>query len=250
METHPQELHKTPGHGWKHYMFEFFMLFLAVFFGFLAENIRENIAKRDREKHYIESILSDLRTDTANLALSLKVQGMLLRKMDGVLRIPIQKLKDIRTQDTLYQNLVPFYSSFWVFVPDINTVTQLKNAGGFNIFSNQKAMDSIGHAYYYYDSWVKINSDIYVQSHEKTNSVAIQLVRLPETTYAFDDSAPTAIPDNAIVLIQFNTLLFEQFYSNIRYQKGSLIACIETEKEYGRRVERLLKFLGSEYGLK
>jgi hypothetical protein len=50
METHPQELHKVPGHGWKHYMFEFFMLFLAVFFGFLAENIRENIVNREKEK--------------------------------------------------------------------------------------------------------------------------------------------------------------------------------------------------------
>ena len=38
METHAQELHKAPGRGWKHYFFEFFMLFLAVFCGFLAEN--------------------------------------------------------------------------------------------------------------------------------------------------------------------------------------------------------------------
>lgn len=37
METHANHLHKTPGHGWKHYVFEFLMLFFAVFCGFLAE---------------------------------------------------------------------------------------------------------------------------------------------------------------------------------------------------------------------
>jgi len=38
METHAHHLHKAPGKKWTHYLFEFFMLFLAVFCGFLAEN--------------------------------------------------------------------------------------------------------------------------------------------------------------------------------------------------------------------
>ena len=34
MEVHAHDLHKAPGHGLKHYLFEFLMLFLAVFAGF------------------------------------------------------------------------------------------------------------------------------------------------------------------------------------------------------------------------
>jgi len=45
-------------------------------------------------------------------------------------------------------------------------------------------------------------------------------------------------------------VLFEQLYSNIRYQKGQLIVCVETEKEYFLKVERLLKLLELEYDLK
>jgi hypothetical protein len=30
METHAHDLHKAPAHGWKHYFFEFLMLFLAL----------------------------------------------------------------------------------------------------------------------------------------------------------------------------------------------------------------------------
>jgi hypothetical protein len=172
METHSQELHKAPGHGWKHYLFEFFMLFLAVFFGFLAENIRENFVNHEKEKHYIESIIADLKKDTANVTLSIHMQNALLKKMEGVLKIPIEQLNDIPLQDTLYQNIVPFYASFWIFVQSNNTVTQLKNAGGFNIFSNQKAIDSISDVYYYYDTWIKINSDQYM-NHMRRQSISL-----------------------------------------------------------------------------
>src|SRR5579862_1984600 len=250
METHGQEIHNAPGHGWKHYLFEFFMLFLAVFFGFLAENIRENSVNREKERHYIENIITDLKKDTANITLSVRMQKLLLKKMDNVLKIPIETLNDISTQETLYQNLVPFYAAFWVFVQNNNTVTQLKNAGGFNVFSNQKAMDSIGDVYYYYDTWIKLNADLYFKSYEKTADLATQLIRLPESLYSFDDTTRIAVPLNTKVLIQYNAVLFEQLYSNIRYQKGQLIVCVETEKEYFLKVERLLKLLELEYDLK
>ena len=48
MEIHAQELHKAPGHGLKHYLFEFLMFFLAVFCGFLAENYGETKVEHQR----------------------------------------------------------------------------------------------------------------------------------------------------------------------------------------------------------
>src|SRR6187397_1529446 len=53
---------------WTHYFFEFLMLFLAVFAGFLAENWREHIVERKREKEYILSMIEELKLDTAGLA--------------------------------------------------------------------------------------------------------------------------------------------------------------------------------------
>ena len=170
--------------------------------------------------------------------------------MDGVLKIPVEKLDDLSMQDTLYQNLVPFYASSWIFVQNNNTVTQLKNAGGFNVFTNQKAVDSISAAYYYSDSWIKINAELYLKSYEKTYDIATQLISLPESIYSFDDTTQIPIPLNNKIVIQHNMILFEQLYSNIRFQKGQLIVCMETEKEYFRKIERLLKLLQSEYHLK
>src|SRR5215470_2458972 len=55
METHAHHLHKAPGKKWTHYLFEFLMLFLAVFCGFLAENFREHLVEKKRSRQYITS---------------------------------------------------------------------------------------------------------------------------------------------------------------------------------------------------
>src|SRR5215470_13366713 len=67
MDTHAQHLHKAPGKNFWHYFYEFLMLFLAVFCGFLAENFREHMVENNREKEYIRSYVEDLKQDTAEL---------------------------------------------------------------------------------------------------------------------------------------------------------------------------------------
>src|SRR5687768_3128800 len=52
---------------WKEYVFQFFMLFLAVFCGFLAEYQLEHKIERDKEKEYIHSMAEDLKNDTLSL---------------------------------------------------------------------------------------------------------------------------------------------------------------------------------------
>jgi len=54
MEVHHHS--HTSRKKWTHYFWEFFMLFLAVFCGFLAENEREHYVESKREKIYTEFI--------------------------------------------------------------------------------------------------------------------------------------------------------------------------------------------------
>ena len=69
-ENESMEVHKHPHHithkkKWTEYLLEFFMLFLAVFLGFVAENIREHKVEKNREKQFATLLLSDLKTDSA-----------------------------------------------------------------------------------------------------------------------------------------------------------------------------------------
>src|SRR6185503_7188034 len=65
MEVHSHT--NTSRKKWTHYFWEFLMLFLAVFCGFLAENFREHQVEKNRAKQYIRSFFQDLKNDTATL---------------------------------------------------------------------------------------------------------------------------------------------------------------------------------------
>jgi len=59
-ETENMEIHKHPHHvthkkQWGEYLLEFFMLFLAVFLGFLVENFREHRVEKERGVEYVRS---------------------------------------------------------------------------------------------------------------------------------------------------------------------------------------------------
>ena len=60
MEVHAH----TPRKKWTHYFWEFLMLFLAVFCGFLAEYQLEYKNEHDREKVNMQNMLEDLNSDT------------------------------------------------------------------------------------------------------------------------------------------------------------------------------------------
>src|SRR3954466_470258 len=65
MEVHKHPHHVTHKKKWGEYLLEFFMLFFAVFLGFVAENIREHMVEKDRAKQYAKSLISDLQKDTS-----------------------------------------------------------------------------------------------------------------------------------------------------------------------------------------
>jgi hypothetical protein len=54
---------------WTHYIWEFIMLFLAVFCGFLAENFREHQVEHRREKSYIKSLVKTLNSISSHLGI-------------------------------------------------------------------------------------------------------------------------------------------------------------------------------------
>src|SRR5215831_14441604 len=71
----------------KHYLFEFLMLFLAVFAGFLAENFREHQVELQREKQYIRSLIADLKNDQQILSEHILHLKTGISMMDSVINI-------------------------------------------------------------------------------------------------------------------------------------------------------------------
>ncbi|HEY6062904.1 MAG TPA: hypothetical protein VIV35_04815 [Chitinophagaceae bacterium] len=126
---------------WTHYLWEFLMLFLAVFCGFLAENIRENSVERHREKQFIQSYLEDLKTDTATIS-----RNILFRKQKGeqldslMLLLGSQKIKGYES-DLYYLGRTLVRTNR--FQSADGTITQLKSSGSLRLIRNEQAADSM-----------------------------------------------------------------------------------------------------------
>jgi hypothetical protein len=82
MEVHAHA--QTPRKKWTHYFWEFLMLFLAVFCGFLAENQREHMVEHQREKQYMTSLLSDLAADSTVLSNGIPLKLRRISSIDSV----------------------------------------------------------------------------------------------------------------------------------------------------------------------
>jgi hypothetical protein len=146
-ETENMEVHHH-GHvhekkKWKEYVFQFFMLFLAVFCGFLAEYQLEQTIERHREKDYIKSMIEDLRIDTIKLRSTIHSSERQIRGLDSLTSMifnPTYSDSSIRKMYYLNRR----YSTFLLVANFTKrTINQLKNAGGMRLIRNSIVSDSI-----------------------------------------------------------------------------------------------------------
>ena len=127
MEVHHHS--HTERKKWTHYFWEFLMLFLAVFCGFLAENQREHIVEKKRAKEYARSLVHDLSNDTSQLSNFIKRVPFFVAKYDSFLL----SHRNLKTTGQLY-----YYSSFvntmTDFTSNVSTLDQIKNSGSLRYF--------------------------------------------------------------------------------------------------------------------
>jgi hypothetical protein len=143
MEVHHHA--HTPRKKWNHYFWEFLMLFLAVFCGFLAENIREHMVEQRRAKELAQNLYKEALAD------SIAVQ----QKLD------VRKIKEEKCayfikyiKDSSLINLSPeFYPVYtWAFIqiatimfdPNDGILNQLRNSGELRYFKSRDVQSAIG----------------------------------------------------------------------------------------------------------
>jgi len=112
------------------YIVEFFVLSIAVFMGFLAENFRENLSEKKQESMLMISLLSDLKADTSKLQEIIEHNN---RKQNALASFIEIRLLDFSQK----KNLIVFYEEWkptemWAsvrFEPTMATLNQLESTG-------------------------------------------------------------------------------------------------------------------------
>jgi len=156
MEVHHHS--HTERKKWKHYFFEFLMLFLAVFAGFLAENWREHIVERKREKEYIRSMIEDLKRDTTALSFDNNARKEAVVMYDSVITLLNKKDRSQFEQQRIYYlarmglRLSPF--------PTLNdrAYEQMKSSGNLRLIHDKEIADKIT-KYYFNTKEFSVNTD-------------------------------------------------------------------------------------------
>ncbi len=120
---------------WTHYLWEFLMLFLAVFCGFLAENKREHIVEHQRAKIYATNLYEELKKDTAGINKTIQDIKITTGKLDSFCLLGTEKTSRNVTNGMLY-----YYASYTtlinLYASENTTIEQLKGSGNLRLMGN------------------------------------------------------------------------------------------------------------------
>jgi hypothetical protein len=143
MEVHHHS--HTARKKWTHYFWEFLMLFLAVFCGFLAEYQLEHKIERDRAKELAKSFYEELKSDS--VAIAEKSQNRI--KLENSVQYMMDYFKDSTLLKFSKQFVINFHRTFafnapTLFEPKTIILEQLKNSGSLRYFKNDDLQKLIG----------------------------------------------------------------------------------------------------------
>jgi hypothetical protein len=128
---------------WTHYFWEFLMLFLAVFCGFLAENQREHMVENQREKKFIRSLISDLSSDTNRLDIIINLRNQRAALLDSFIVLLNKPNAEAYSRNIYYFNSYATRGVAFRFTPADGTLQQLKNGGNLRLIKKTSISDSI-----------------------------------------------------------------------------------------------------------
>lgn len=245
MEVHKHPHHVTHKKKWGEYLLEFFMLFLAVFLGFLVENFREHQVEKERGEEYVRSFREDLCKDTAAIVSGIwqltrsNAEGDSLRKMiqAGKTSLPSEIIQ-------LYRYNINALGGFLIPFTD-RTEAQLKNSGGMRLITNKRVVDGIVEYWKSKEGLLNIDKDIKdlrLKARERSYLIF-------DNKFYPDDMKPGAelqIRDNAELLTNDYTALAE-FGNRVTHIKNISIIYIHLLQAQRARADSLMAVIDKEF---
>jgi len=142
MEVHH---HTHPPHGkktWKDYFWEFLMLFLAVFCGFLAEYQLEHKIEGDRVEKYMHDMVENLKYDTTRVALNVPLNRETRKDLDSF-RYEIKNAISGQANTNLLYYFSLKINDYNQVAFNKSAITQLKNSGQLRLVKNDALVNEI-----------------------------------------------------------------------------------------------------------
>ena len=249
MEVHAHT--HTPRKKWTHYLWEFLMLFLAVFCGFLAEYQLEHVVEHNREKEYIESMVNDLKTDSIRVAGVIDYNKRLVSGFDSLL----QNIYHTPYTDSSIRTLYYLKETYTLVKRNLifskGTIIQLKNSGSLRLIRKRAVADSI----IKYD----LSSERVEAQGEGVDFAGKKLLDLSvkvfdgENVLDYNSSSNYKEILNSpkkFTLLTNDEKLIKEYANLAKFKKDVIINYILQLSNLQRRIPAIIQFLKNEYHLK
>jgi hypothetical protein len=254
--VHPAESGAhTTRKKWTHYFWEFLMLFLAVFCGFLAEYQLEHMIEKQKARQYISSFLQDLEIDNEQFDQLIPAFIEKDQLLDSLLR----KIRGINPS-TSANGIYKYYRQPFTY-PDFiytdRTIQQLKNSGGMRLIADKGTSDSITN----YDASIRL-LEIGITEGVKDLRVPMMLFTFklfdlsccPElgTAMAASNSFVPAefdFPEPGI-LLTYDKKILTEYFNAVQEMKRQFAIYLETLVAVKKHNIRVRDFLQRKYRLK
>ncbi len=261
MEVHAHT--HTARKKWTHYFWEFIMLFLAVFCGFLAEYKLEHTIEHQREKEYARSLYDELYADS--IVFATKLNGRLAKEKDCdylASYIRDSSLTNLPRDFYPAYTVVFYLITSYTFEPKDGVLSQLKSSGSLRYFKSVPLQKLFGELSVYINNVRDRNDQEYqffaspvkqfVLKHYDFNWMN-QLRKMDENGYNMDLIKRYRADDTLIKADILNLSSFDkgEAVNMIQFYKQMLVSTRTLSmKDYMTANQKLLQELRKEYHLK
>ncbi len=230
---------------WTHYLWEFLMLFLAVFAGFLAENWREHIVEHQREKQYMYSMIKDLEQDVNNIQKSISDEIRTVQIADSLIQMLHRNIYKNIT-GLIYYNARDFATLSNSFYMTDGTLMQLKNSGGLRLIRNQQVVDSL-QGYYNMYQWVKTGQELEFAQINEYRSSMMQIFDVQVFNSMVKGYPEIIMPTGNPPLLNSDPTLINEFLMRAHFCKRNKLANKIGLISLKEKATRLITLIKEEY---
>lgn len=212
MEVHHHTHHPKK---WKEYITEFIMLFAAVTLGFFAENQREHLVERHREKQYIQSLYEDLKKDTSMLNTIITYNDLQINKIDTVNKIIKDGIWNDSTLKLIYRANLKTLGNIRLSLNE-RTSSQLKNSGSMRLIENQKISNTISEYWELAEltkNLATATEELKLKAREKSYSIFDQLY--------YEDTSIGRVSNNP-KLMTTDTYTLKEYSNRLNHIRNSI----------------------------
>ncbi len=245
MEVHAHT--HTERKKWTHYLWEFLMLFLAVFCGFLAENIREHQIEQAREKQYILSLIADLKENDQVISHELNFQKTRIVMMDSMINM-LNNPNQVRGHEGLLYYFARISPRLRTLTVNNRTFEQLKNSGNFRLIRKIETSNRIM-AYYESIPLIRQIEELYFGEFDHYKTIASRIFDPAVFISMETKNGEIARTDQNPPLQSYDPNLIKQLSIFAVYMNGSGRGILRVAEELKRKGGIIMDYLQKEYHL-